>query len=52
MKTQLDPWYQAEYDSDLAIARTQLDKAAFESAWAEGHAIRTLAAIDYALDDD
>jgi predicted ATPase/DNA-binding XRE family transcriptional regulator len=52
MDIQLDRLDQAEYDHILEIARTQLDKASFEIAWAEGSAIKLADVIAYALGDD
>jgi non-specific serine/threonine protein kinase len=40
---------QAEHDRYLALAREQLDEAAFASAWAEGCAMTMEQAVDYAL---
>jgi hypothetical protein len=52
MDTQLDPLDRAEYDHNLEIVRTQLDKTSFENAWAEGRAIRLMDAIEFALEDN
>ena len=40
---------QPEYESKLAIVRTQLGEAAFAVAWAEGQAMTLKQAIEYAL---
>ncbi len=37
------------YEARLAAARSQLDEAAWEAAWAEGRAMSTEQAIEYAL---
>jgi non-specific serine/threonine protein kinase len=37
------------FASDLTAVRTQLDEAAFAAAWAEGHALSSEQAIEYAL---
>ncbi len=41
---------EAEYNHNLAIAREQLDEAAFNAAWAEGKAMTVEQAIEYALE--
>jgi predicted ATPase len=40
---------QAEYDHYVALARDQLDQAAFAAAWAEGRAMTMEKAVAYAL---
>jgi len=45
----LAPADRAEYERDLAIARAQLDEAAFTAAWAQGRALSLEQAITYAL---
>ena len=37
------------YERNVASARAQLSKAAFDTAWEEGHALSMDQAIDYAL---
>ena len=46
------PYRVADYDRWVAVARAQLDEAAFSSAWAEGRALTVQAAIAYALAPD
>ncbi len=46
---EMPPFDQIPYDRDLALARTLLDTAAFERAWAQGEALDLDAAIAYAL---
>ena len=46
------PYRVADYDRWVALARAQLDEAAFSSAWAEGRALTVQAAIAYALAPD
>jgi hypothetical protein len=41
---------QAEHDRYVALARDQLDEAAFAAAWAEGRAMAMEQAIAYALE--
>jgi tetratricopeptide (TPR) repeat protein len=43
------PIERAESERDFAVARSQLDPAAFASAWAEGETMSIENAIDYAL---
>jgi hypothetical protein len=45
----MPPVEQADYESALAHARTQLDPAAFSAAWAEGAAMNQEQAVDLAL---
>jgi non-specific serine/threonine protein kinase len=42
----------AGYEDNLSAARSQLDEAAFEEAWAEGKAMTTEQAIEYALSEE
>jgi len=42
---------QVEYQRNLALARQQLDEAAFNAAWNEGRAITLEQAVEYALKD-
>jgi predicted ATPase/Tfp pilus assembly protein PilF len=48
----LAPADRAEWERDAATARAQLDKAAFEAAWAEGRTMTRERAIAYALATD
>ncbi len=45
----IDPDDKIEYDHNLATAREQLDKAAFEAAWAKGQALTLEQAVQEAL---
>jgi tetratricopeptide (TPR) repeat protein len=45
------PAERADHDRNLAIARAQLDEAAWERAWAEGQAMSMEQAIEDALED-
>jgi hypothetical protein len=47
----LDPADRAEYDSILTYARSQLDDATFEVAWAAGQVMTLEQAIAGALDE-
>ncbi|MBI3915159.1 MAG: tetratricopeptide repeat protein [Chloroflexi bacterium] len=47
----VNPADAAEYKRHLAIAREQLDEAAFNVAWAEGKAMTLEQAIEYALEN-
>jgi hypothetical protein len=47
---QRPPVEQADVDRHLALARAQLDEAAFEASWAEGRAMTMEQAIEYALE--
>jgi predicted ATPase len=47
----LDPGGSLEYDSDLAVARTQLGELAFEEARAEGQTITFEQAVAYAFSE-
>lgn len=47
----LDLEDRAVYESGIAAARTQLDEATFGTAWAEGRAMTTEQAIEYALEN-
>jgi hypothetical protein len=49
MKSQLDPHDLAGYDQAVAMARSQLDEATFDAAWAAGRALSLDEAIDEAL---
>ena len=48
----LPPVVRADYDRDVAAARTQFGETAFAAAWAEGRAMTLEQAIAYALEDD
>ncbi len=43
------PAHQIEAERNLAVARAQLDAAAWDAAWAEGKAMTLEQAIAYAL---
>lgn len=43
--------YQRDYDASIAQARTQLGEEAYESAWAEGHAMSSDQAVALALEE-
>jgi tetratricopeptide (TPR) repeat protein len=45
------PEARADFDHYVAVARAQLDEAAFAVAWAEGQAMTLAQAISYALED-
>jgi transposase len=45
----LEPFEQGEHDQHIAVARAQLDEAAFAAAWAEGRALSLEQAISEAL---
>jgi len=45
----LEPFEQSEHDQHIAIARAQLDEAAFAAAWAAGGALSLEQAINEAL---
>ena len=45
----LPPVARADYDRDVAVARTQLGGTAFEAAWAEGRAMTLEQAVADAL---
>ncbi len=47
-----DKYYPDRYHSDVALARSQLDRETFERAWVEGQAMTLEQAIDYALQDE
>lgn len=44
------PIEQADIDRNMALARAQLDGAAFEALWTEGQAMTMEQAIEYALE--
>lgn len=44
----LSLWDRAVHDSDLELARSALDRVAFEAAWAEGQALGVKEAVAYA----
>ena len=44
--------HRAEYDNSMAATRSALGDAAFEAAWAEGYAMTTEQAVEYALSED
>ena len=46
----LPPVERADYERDVAAARSQLDEAAFATAWAAGQALTLEQAIAYALE--
>ena len=48
------PFVRSQYDYEglLAAARSRLDEAAFEAAWAEGRAMTPEQAVEYALDTE
>jgi predicted ATPase/DNA-binding SARP family transcriptional activator len=50
-QTPIFPVDQPDYERILALARAQLDEAAFATAWAEGQAMTVEQAIAYALED-
>jgi predicted ATPase/DNA-binding SARP family transcriptional activator/DNA-binding CsgD family transcriptional regulator len=48
----LPPADRPDYDHSVAAARSQLDEAAWETAWAEGKAMGLEKAIEYALSEE
>jgi non-specific serine/threonine protein kinase len=44
------PWFSADHDHGLAVARLQSGEAAFATAWAAGRALPLPQAIEYALE--
>jgi tetratricopeptide (TPR) repeat protein len=46
------PLVKREYESYLAVLRPMLSEHEFQTAWAQGYAMSTQAAIEYALQDD
>jgi tetratricopeptide (TPR) repeat protein len=46
------PMVTREYESYLAILRPMLSEHEFQTAWAQGYAMTTQAAIEYSLQDD
>jgi hypothetical protein len=51
IKVPLTPADRAQYDADLAAARSQVDEQTWEVAWAEGQAMTMEQAITYALEE-
>jgi len=49
IRTPLAPFDRTEYDRYVAVARAQLDEAAFSAVWAEGRAMPLEQAIAEAL---
>jgi predicted ATPase len=47
---QLSEYERAEYQRDMEGARTAMDSSAIDAAWAEGRAMTTDQAVEYALD--
>jgi hypothetical protein len=51
MTVPMPPVARADYERDVAIARTELDEVTWNPAWAEGQAMTLEQAVAYALQE-
>ena len=51
MRTQLLHIDQTAYDCNLVAVRAQLDRTAFDAAWADGQMLSTEQAIEFAMNE-